>query len=83
MAPAIGVGHRDASVSAIRIPVYIVARGADDITPLATNAERFAALIPTATLTRLGREGRTRNSWKLVHSRGIEGHRLGELGVPQ
>jgi predicted dienelactone hydrolase len=51
MAPAIGVGHTDASLRAIRIPVYIVAGRADDITPLPTNAERFANLIPTATLT--------------------------------
>jgi predicted dienelactone hydrolase len=51
MAPAIGLGHTDASLQAIRIPVYIVAGRADDITPLATNAERFANLIPTATLT--------------------------------
>jgi predicted dienelactone hydrolase len=51
MAPAIGVGHTDASLRAIRIPVYIVAGRHDDITPLATNAGRFADLIPTATLT--------------------------------
>jgi predicted dienelactone hydrolase len=51
MAPAIGVGHTDASLRAIRIPVYIVAGRADDVTPLPTNAERFANLIPTATLT--------------------------------
>ena len=50
MAPAIGAGHTDASLRAIRIPVYIVAGRADDITPLATNGERFANLIPTATL---------------------------------
>lgn len=51
MAPAIGVGHTDASLRAIQIPVYIVAGRADDLTPLPTNAERFANLIPTATLT--------------------------------
>jgi predicted dienelactone hydrolase len=51
MAPAIGLGHTDASLGGIRIPVYIVAGRADDITPLETNAERFANLIPTATLT--------------------------------
>jgi predicted dienelactone hydrolase len=51
MAPAIGLEHTDASLRAIRIPVYIVAGRADDITPPATNAERFANLIPTATLT--------------------------------
>jgi predicted dienelactone hydrolase len=51
MAPAIGLGHTDASLRAVRIPVYIVAGRADDITPFATNAERFANLIPTATLT--------------------------------
>lgn len=51
MAPAIGIGYTDASLKAIRIPVGIVAGWADDITPLPTNAERFANLIPTATLT--------------------------------
>ena len=51
MAPAIGVGHTDASLKAIHVPVAIVAGWADDITPVATNAERFAMLIPTATLT--------------------------------
>jgi predicted dienelactone hydrolase len=51
MAPAIGVGHTDASLKAIGVPVYIVAGRHDNITPPATNAERFADLIPTATLT--------------------------------
>jgi len=51
MAPAIGIGHTDASLKAIRMPVGIVAGRADDITPLPTNAERFGNLIPTATLT--------------------------------
>jgi predicted dienelactone hydrolase len=51
MAPAIGVGHTAASLKAIHIPVAVVAGWADDITPVATNAERFAQLIPTATLT--------------------------------
>lgn len=51
MAPAIGVGHTDVSLKAIHIPVEIAAGRADDITPLPTNAERFADLIPTATLT--------------------------------
>jgi len=50
MAPAIGVGHTDTSLKAIHIPVAIVAGWADDITPVATDAERFAQLIPTATL---------------------------------
>lgn len=51
MAPAIGLGHTDASLRAVRIPVYIVAGRADNIAPLATNAERFADLIPGATIT--------------------------------
>jgi predicted dienelactone hydrolase len=51
MAPAIGIGHTDASLKAIHIPVGIVAGRADDITPLLTNAERFANLITTSTLT--------------------------------
>jgi predicted dienelactone hydrolase len=51
MAPAIGIGHTDASLKAIRIPVGIVAGRADDIAPLPTNAERFANLITTSTLS--------------------------------
>jgi hypothetical protein len=31
MAPAIGIGHTDASLKAIHIPVGIVAGGADDV----------------------------------------------------
>ena len=53
MAPALGVGDTDASLKSIRIPVYIVAGRADDVTPPATNAERIANLIPTSTLTLL------------------------------
>lgn len=51
MAPAIGIAHTDASLKAIGIPVGIVAGRADDITPLSTNAERFANLTTTSTLT--------------------------------
>lgn len=51
MAPAIGIGHTDTSLKSIHIPVAIVGGWADDITPVSTNAERFAKLIPTATLT--------------------------------
>jgi len=51
MAPALGVGDTDASLKSIRIPVYIVAGRADNITPPATNAERMANLISTSTLT--------------------------------
>ena len=53
MAPALGVGDTDASLKSIRIPVYIVAGRADNVTPPATNAERIANLIPTSTLTLL------------------------------
>lgn len=53
MAPAIGIGHTDASLKTIRIPVGIVAGRADDITPPVTNSERFANLITTSTLTLL------------------------------
>jgi predicted dienelactone hydrolase len=53
MAPAIGIGHTEASLRAMRTPVYIVAGRADDITPPSTNAERYANLIPSATLTLL------------------------------
>jgi predicted dienelactone hydrolase len=51
MAPAIGIGHTEASLRAIRVPVGIAAGRADDITPLTTNAERYGNLITTATLT--------------------------------
>ena len=53
MAPALGVGDTDASLKSIRIPVYIVAGRADNVTPPATNAERIANLISTSTLTLL------------------------------
>lgn len=53
MAPAIGIGHTDASLEAIHIPVAIVAGWADHITPVPNDAERFAKLISTATLTAL------------------------------
>lgn len=51
MAPAIGIGHTEASLRTIRVPVSIVSGRADDITPLETNAERYAKWIMTSTLT--------------------------------
>jgi predicted dienelactone hydrolase len=51
MAPAIGIGHTDASLRAIRVPVSIVAGRADNVTPIATDALRYANLITSSTLT--------------------------------
>jgi predicted dienelactone hydrolase len=51
MAPAIGIGHTEASLRAIRVPVSIVAGRADNVTPLATDALRYANLITGSTLT--------------------------------
>jgi predicted dienelactone hydrolase len=51
MAPAIAIGHTEASLRAIGVPVEIVAGRADDITPLSTDEERYAKLITTSTLT--------------------------------
>ncbi len=53
MAPAIGIGHTESSLRAIHVPVSIVAGRDDDITPPATNAERYANLIVSSTLTLL------------------------------
>jgi predicted dienelactone hydrolase len=53
MAPALGIGDTDESLQSIRVPVYVVAGRADNITPPATNAERVANLISTSTLVLL------------------------------
>ena len=51
MAPAVGIAHSKEGLGAIDIPVHIVVGDADFITPPATNAERYAKLIPGARLT--------------------------------
>ncbi|MGA9773745.1 MAG: peptidase [Blastocatellia bacterium] len=56
IAPALGSGFTKASLSAIKIPVRIVLGQADVVTPLATNAQRYANLIKGAKLTVLSGE---------------------------
>jgi predicted dienelactone hydrolase len=51
MAPAIGPAFTKQGLSGIHVPVEIVVGDADEIAPMATNAEHFAKLIPGAKLT--------------------------------
>lgn len=51
IAPALGGGFTAEGLGRVRIPVHIVIGQADKITPLATNAQRYANLIKGATLT--------------------------------
>jgi predicted dienelactone hydrolase len=51
ISPALGSGFTASGLSKIKIPVSIVIGQADKITPLATNAQRYANLIKGATLT--------------------------------
>ncbi len=51
IAPALGPAFSPQSLAAIRIPVDIVAGAADDIVPIAANAEYFAGHIRGAKLT--------------------------------
>jgi predicted dienelactone hydrolase len=51
ISPALGSGFTASGLSKIKIPVSIVIGHADKITPLATNAQRYANLIKGATLT--------------------------------
>ena len=51
IAPALGSGFTKAGLSAIKIPVRIVIGQADAVTPLTTNAQRYANLIRGAKLT--------------------------------
>jgi predicted dienelactone hydrolase len=51
MAPAVGIAHTKEGLQRIDIPVHIVVGDADVITPPATNARRYAELIPGAKLT--------------------------------
>ena len=51
IAPALGSGFTKASLGKIKIPVFIVIGQADKVTPLATNAQRYANFIKGARLT--------------------------------
>lgn len=51
MAPALGDAFTETGLSTVEIPVLIAASRADEITPLASNAQKYADLIPSATLT--------------------------------
>jgi predicted dienelactone hydrolase len=51
LAPAIGGGFTKAGLSSVKVPVYIVVGQADVVTPLATDAQRYADLIEGAKLT--------------------------------
>jgi predicted dienelactone hydrolase len=51
IAPALGSGFTKAGLSRIRVPVYIVIGQADEVTPLVTNAQRYADIIRGAKLT--------------------------------
>jgi predicted dienelactone hydrolase len=58
IAPALGGGFTAEGLREVRVPVEIVIGGADTITPVATNAQRYASLIRDAKLTVLpGRVG--------------------------
>ena len=51
IAPALGSGFTASGLSKIKIPVRIIIGQADKITPLTTNAQRYANLIKGARLT--------------------------------
>ena len=51
IAPALGSGFTKAGLNRIRLPVHIAIGQADEVTPLATNAQRYANLIKGARLT--------------------------------
>lgn len=51
IAPALGSGFTALGLSKVKIPVRIIIGQADKITPLTTNAQRYANLIKGATLT--------------------------------
>jgi predicted dienelactone hydrolase len=51
IAPALGGGFTKAGLSKIKIPVSIVIGQADQVTPLATNAQRYANFIKGSRLT--------------------------------
>jgi predicted dienelactone hydrolase len=51
IAPALGSGFTASGLSKVKIPVRIIIGQADKITPLTTNAQRYASLIKGARLT--------------------------------
>lgn len=51
MAPAVGEAYTKEGLKPIHIPVHILVGEMDRVTPLATNAQRYARLIPGARLT--------------------------------
>lgn len=51
IAPALGSGFTKAGLKRVNIPVHIVIGQADKVTPLATNAQRYAKLIKGSRLT--------------------------------
>ena len=51
IAPALGGGFTKAGLSKIKVPVLIVIGQADKVTPLTTNAQRYAKYIKGARLT--------------------------------
>jgi len=56
--PALGPGHRAASLAAMTVPVHIVGVVENDFLPFESHAARYARHIPGASLTRLtGGEG--------------------------
>jgi predicted dienelactone hydrolase len=50
LAPAVGPGFTEATLRAVRTPVFIVTAKVDAVTPPATNSLRFARFIPDARL---------------------------------
>ena len=50
MAPAVGPGFTEATLRAVKTPVFIVTAKVDDVTPPETNSLRFARFIPDARL---------------------------------
>lgn len=51
IAPALGAGFTRVGLSKVRVPVFIVVGQADKVTPLNTNAQRYATFIKGARLT--------------------------------
>jgi predicted dienelactone hydrolase len=56
IAPALGGGFTKAGLSRVKIPVFVVIGQADKVTPLATNAQRYAKLIKGSRLTVLAEQ---------------------------
>jgi predicted dienelactone hydrolase len=50
MAPAVGPAFTEATLRGIKVPVFVVTAQVDAVTPPATNALRYARLIPDARL---------------------------------